>query len=256
MRAPRPNASGCWRSSGRSTAGRWPCGLARRWPPSTWRAKTASRCITIRCGGGWSRRDCGAAPANAPRIASAGSARRISASWCTAGPLYGLEERLCPGGECGGAGHRGRAVDAVWPHVRGVGDPDPRRALAAGEGPRRAESWDAPGSPREEIAPLGDRGRRRGECVPGNDVSARAQRPLRAAASLVGGLPPADARVASRSIACCSSRRHGCCPTTGWCATTRGTCKWPGKVSRRPPGARCWSGRRSPARSRFAIAVA
>ena len=93
-----------------------------------------------------------------------------------AGALYGLEECLCAGAECGGAGHGGRAPDAVWPHVRVVGDSDHRGELAAGEGPGRAQSRHPSGSPGEEIAAVGDRGRDGGECVSGDDVSARAQR--------------------------------------------------------------------------------
>ena len=132
-----------------------------------------------------------------------------------AGALYGLEECLCARAECGGAGHGGRAADAVWPHVRGVGDSDHRGELAAGEGAGRAESRHAPGPPGEEAAPPRDRRRCRGECVPGDDVSARAQRPLRAGrrrrpTTFIGGR-----RVGSRSIACSSSRRRACCPTTG-----------------------------------------
>ena len=69
MRGPRPSASGCWRSCGRSTAGRSTCGLGRRWPPSIWRAKTGSRCITTRCAGGCWPRGCGVARGNGRPIA-------------------------------------------------------------------------------------------------------------------------------------------------------------------------------------------
>src|SRR5438552_137605 len=86
-----------------------------------------------------------------------------------AGALYGLEKRLCARAECGGTGDGGRAPDAVWPDVRVVGDSDHRGQLAAGEGARRAESRDPSGSPREEIAAVGDRGCDGGECVPGDD---------------------------------------------------------------------------------------
>ncbi len=44
---------------------------------------------------------------------------------------------------CGGAGHGCRATDAVWSHVRDIGDSHHRGALAASQGPRRAESRDA-----------------------------------------------------------------------------------------------------------------
>src|SRR5438874_271973 len=73
MRGRRPNGSGRWRWCGRSTAGRWMCGLARPWPPSIWRAKTASPSITTRCGDGCGPQGCGVACANARLIASDGS---------------------------------------------------------------------------------------------------------------------------------------------------------------------------------------
>ena len=53
--------------------------------------------------------------------------------------------------------------------------------FAAGQGPGRAQSRDASGSPGEETAAVGHRGRARGECVSRDDVFARAQRALRAA---------------------------------------------------------------------------
>jgi transposase len=57
----------------------------------------------------------------------------------------------------------------------------------------RTESPDSSGSSREDTAPVGDRGRDRGECVPGDDVSARAQRPLRAGPCVDRRLSSTDA---------------------------------------------------------------
>ena len=68
-----------------------------------------------------------------------------------------------------------------------------RREFAASQGTGGAKSWDASGSPREEIATAEDRGRDGGECVPGGDVSARAQCPLRAGAGVGRGLSSAHA---------------------------------------------------------------
>ena len=81
---PRPSASGCWRSCGRSTAGRSTCGSGRRWPPSIWRAKTASRCTTTRCAGGCWRRACGVGRASgvaaSPAAGAQGAFRRAGAA--------------------------------------------------------------------------------------------------------------------------------------------------------------------------------
>ena len=54
------SASSPW--CARNTAGGSTSGSGRRWRPSTWPAKTASRCITTRCAGGCWRRGCGVAP--------------------------------------------------------------------------------------------------------------------------------------------------------------------------------------------------
>ena len=101
-----------------------------------------------------------------------------------AGALYGLEECLCARADGGGTGDGGRAPDAVWADVRGLGDSHHRRELPASEGARRAQSRDASGSPREETAAAGDRGRDGGECLPGDPLLARAQPALRRGADL------------------------------------------------------------------------
>ena len=188
--------------------------------------------------------------------------------------------------ECGGAGHGGRAPDAIWPDVRRVGDSDHRGEFTAGEGPRRAESRHASGSPREETAAVGDRGRarrrmrfwRRPIC-PSTTAALRC-RPRRPRTFIAGR------RIGPRSIACFSSRRPGSSPTTGsirydtryfpsgaaepagarraarcWCGRTRaaplnsaiedGLMQWteiaaPVKPSRRGPAARCRAPRIGP----------
>jgi hypothetical protein len=181
----------------------------------------------------------------------AGGSRRTGCRWRS----IRIGKRLCAGAECGGAGHGGRAPDAVWPHVRVrvVRHSDHRREFAAGQGTVKRNHGTHQDRRVKKLRRLGIADAPAANAFLETNVSAGAQRrfaqgPLRRPTTLIGGR-----RVVSRSIACSSSRRRACCPTTGRFATPRGICKWRGRAPRRRLGARCWSVRTRAARLRFAI---
>src|SRR5258707_15626838 len=70
--------------------------------------------------------------------------------------VYRLEKRLRAAPECRGADARRAGGDAVWAHVREVGDRHHRRQFAASERGGGAGARDAPGSAGGEIASRGD----------------------------------------------------------------------------------------------------
>src|SRR6516225_8244464 len=106
--------------------------------------------------------------------------------------LRGLEEPLQAFGQRAGAGARGRADHAVWAHVHEAGDRTDRGQLAAGQRASGADARDAPGPAGEEVAAGADRQPRRGQCVSGDGISARAQSALCAPRREARGLPPSS----------------------------------------------------------------
>ncbi len=74
-----------------------------------------------------------------------------------AGAVCGLEELVQAAGDARGTVAGRRADDAVWAHVREVGDRADRRQFAPSQGTNRADSRHAPGPVGEETAAEADR---------------------------------------------------------------------------------------------------
>ena len=110
-----------------------------------------------------------------------------------AGALRGLEEPIQAESHAERVAARRGAHNAVWAHVREVGDRADRGQLAAGEGTSGTGSRDTSGPPGEEDATEADQQSRTSECVSGAGLSAGTQREVYEGGGQAGGLSPASA---------------------------------------------------------------
>src|SRR5215468_12490082 len=107
-----------------------------------------------------------------------------------AGVVRGLEELVQAAGECRGAVAWGRAGDAVWAHVREVGDHADSREFPASQGTCRTPARYTPGPLGKKTKTEGDRQSRSSQRVSGARVFAGTQPAFRAVRSAAGGLSP------------------------------------------------------------------
>jgi transposase len=111
----------------------------------------------------------------------------------TAGALRGLEEPVQAESDAERTTARRGAFDAVWAHVREVGDRADRGQLAAGEGASGTDSRDTSGPAGEEAATEANQQSRTSQCISGAGLSAGTQWEVREGGGKAGGLPPAGA---------------------------------------------------------------